>query len=176
MHALRRVHLTSNRQCHNAVDFVDGFSLYSSLTLMTGENMNIQILLALLTLVTGGVTRFFWKFGSVNEAYGPSFLLLQSLGFCLVFGAAHFIQAQSFNLSPRMATFAILGGMFGGIGLLALYLAFDLGGQGSILFPIAALTMLVSVPLMFIVYREPVTATKLLGLGLGVSSIIVLTR
>ena len=138
--------------------------------------MNIQIWLAVLTLVTGGVTRFFWKFGSVNEAYGPSFLLLQSLGFCLVFGAAHFIQTQPFSITPRMATFAVLGGMFGGIGLLALYLAFDLGGQGSILFPIAALTILVSVPLTSIVYREPVTATKLLGFGFGITSIIFLTR
>ena len=138
--------------------------------------MNIPILLALLALITGGVVRFFWKFGAVNEAYGPSFLLVQGLGFSLVFGAAHFIQTHPFNLSPRMATIAFLGGMFGAIGTLGLYLAFDLGGQGSILFPIAALTFLVSVPLTFIVYREPVTATRLLGLGLGISSIIVLAR
>ena len=138
--------------------------------------MNTPIMLALLSLVTGGIVRFLWKFAAANQAYGPSFLLSQEIGFCLVFVVAHLMQRQSFVLSPRMASVGILGGVLAGIGVLGLYRGLIMGGQGSILFPIAALTVIVSVPLTFMVYREPVTATKLLGLGLGVGSIIFLAR
>ena len=138
--------------------------------------MNTPIMLALLTLVTGGILRFLWKFASSNQAYGPSFMLSQEIGFCLVFVVAHLVQKQPFDLSPRFTGVGILGGVLAGIGTLALYRGLRMGGQGSVLFPIAALTMIVSVPLTFMVYREPVTTTKLLGLGLGIGSIIFLTR
>ena len=138
--------------------------------------MNIPILLALLALVTGGVVRFSWKFAAANQAYGPSFMLAQEIGIFIVLIGAHFVQRHPFDLSSKMTGVAILAGIIGAVGILGLYFGLSLGGQGSILLPISALTMLVAVPLMFIVYREPVTATKLLGLGLGVSSIIVLTR
>ena len=138
--------------------------------------MTTPVMLAVVTLVSSGLVRFFWKFAAVNEAYGPSFMLVQGLGFCIVFLGAHFTQSHQFELSSRLTTVALLGGMLGGVGVLALYLAFSLGGQGSILLPIAALSILVSVPLSFIVFHEPVTATKLLGLGFGVTSIIFLSR
>ena len=138
--------------------------------------MNTPILLALLALVTGGIIRFSWKFAAANQSYGPSFMLAQEIGICIVLIGAHFVQRHPFDLSAKITGVAILAGIIGAVGILGLYLGLSLGGQGSILLPISALTMLVAVPLMFIVYREPVTATKLLGLGLGVSSIIVLTR
>ena len=58
----------------------------------------------------------------------------------------------------------------------AMLLAFRLGGQGSIIFPMAGLSVIVAVILSYIVYREPITATKMVGLGLGISSIIILSR
>lgn len=138
--------------------------------------MNVPIMFALLTLVTGGLLRFFWKVASANQAYGPSFMLAQEIGFCLVFVAAHLVQKQSFDLAPKMTAAGVLGGVMAGIGVLGLYRGLRMGGQGSVLFPIAALTVIVSVPLTFLVYKEPVTATKLIGLGLGVGSIVFLTR
>ncbi len=138
--------------------------------------MNTPIMLALLGLVTGGIARFFWKVASENKIYGPSFMLVQEFGIILVLIVAHVVQRQPFNLPPRMSGIAFLGGILLGIGILGVYHALRLGGQGSILFPIAALTVIVSVPLTFIVYREPVTVTKLVGLGLGIGSIIFLAR
>ena len=66
--------------------------------------------------------------------------------------------------------------MAGAIGVFALLTAFKMGGQGSVLFPISGMSVLVAVILSIIVYREPVTATRLLGLGLGISSILILSR
>ena len=68
-----------------------------------------------------------------------------------------------------MSALASVTGIIAGVGFYALLLAFRLSGQGSIVFPIAALGMIVSVPLSFMVYREPITATNLLSLGLGMS-------
>ena len=138
--------------------------------------MNIPIMLALVTLVSGGIIRFFSKVAGVNQAYGPSYMLFQSLGFGAVAIVMHIVERQPSYLSPKMAGVAIIGGVIGAIGISALLLAFRMGGDGSVLFPIAGLAMLVAVTLSFVVYREPVTATKLLGLGLGVSSIVVLSR
>ena len=103
-------------------------------------------------------------------------MLFQGVGFCAVAIVIHIVQRHPLDLSPKMTGVAILGGFIGTLAISALLLAFRMGGEGSGLFPIAGLGMLVAVILSLIVYREPVTATKLLGLGLGVSSIIVLSR
>ena len=133
-------------------------------------------MLALVTLVTFGISAFFSKVAGAHQVYVPSYMTISSSCICLVGIAIHIVQRHPFELSAKMSGLASLQGILGGIGFFAILLAFRLGGQGSILLPIAALTILVSVPLTFIVYREPVTATRLLGLGLGISSIIVLAR
>ena len=57
----------------------------------------------------------------------------------------------------------------------SLMFTFSMGGAGSVIFPIARLGMVISVALAIIVFSEPITSTKVLGLGLGISSIIVLS-
>ncbi len=108
--------------------------------------------------------------------YAPSYMVVETLVFCLAAVLIHLIQRHPFDLSTRMTGLAALGGIAGAISVYAMLLAFRLGGQGSIIFPIAGLGVVASVMLTTVIYREPVTATKLLGLGLGVSSIIVLSR
>ena len=138
--------------------------------------MNIPIVLALLSLVCDGIVRFFTKIAGVNQYYGPSYVLFQGVGLCVVAIVIHLVQRHPLDLSPRMTGVAFLGGVIAAIAISALVLAFRMGGEGSVLFPIAGMGILVAAILSFVIYREPVTATKLLGLGLGVSSIIVLSR
>ncbi len=138
--------------------------------------MNIPIMLALVTLVCGGVITFCSKVAGANQAYGPSYMLFQTVGFAVVAIVIHLVQRHPLDLSPRMTGVAFLGGVIAAIAISALVLAFRMGGEGSVLFPIAGMSILVAAILSFVTYREPVTATKLLGLGLGVSSIIVLSR
>ena len=138
--------------------------------------MNIPIMLALVTLVTFGISTFFSKVAGAHQVYVPSYMTVSSACICLVGIAIHIFQRHPFELSAKLSGLASLGGILGGIGCFAMLLAFRLGGQGSILFPIAALGILVSVPLSFIFYNEPVTATRIVGFGFGITSIIFLTR
>ena len=138
--------------------------------------MNIPILLALVTLVKLGIASFFGKVAGANQVYVPSWLIVESIPYALLGIVVHVAQRHPFDLSPRMTWLAAVSGCIGAIGVLALLLAFRLGGQGSTIFPIAGLGVVISVMLSTVIYREPVTATKLLGLGLGVSSIIILSR
>ena len=138
--------------------------------------MSVPIMLSLLALVSGGIITFIWKVAGANQAYGPSYMIVETLAFGLVALIIHLVQKHPFDLSVKMTGIAALGGVVAAITVFSMILAFRLGGEGSILFPIAGLSVIVAVILSYIVYREPVTATKLLGLGLGVISIIFLTR
>ena len=75
-----------------------------------------------------------------------------------------------------MSLAAALGGIFGGASIITIMTAIKSGGEGSIVYPIASLETGVAVILAFLVFREPVTFTRIAGLGLGVSSIVVLSR
>jgi len=138
--------------------------------------MNTPIMLALLALISGGLVTFIWKVAGANQVYAPSYMFVETLVSCLVAILIHLVQRHPFDLSPKLTGLGALGGILGAISVYAMVLAFRLGGHGSIIFPIAGLGVIVAVILSYIVYREPITATKIVGLGLGVSSIIVLSR
>ena len=138
--------------------------------------MNTPITLALLALITFGIGDFVYKIAGSNRAYGPSYMLVYALCIGLFAIVMHLMERHPLDLSPKMIGLASLGGVITGAGLLALLLAFRLGGHGSIIFPITGLSVIVSVPLSLIVFHEPVTATKLLGFGFGITSIIFLSR
>jgi uncharacterized membrane protein len=103
-------------------------------------------------------------------------MIIEGLTFALVGAIVHVVQRHSFDLSTTMTGLAALGGLLAGIAVFSMLLAFKLGGEGSVIFPIARLGLVVAVIGGFVVYKEPVTITKIFGLGLGLSSIIVLSR
>ena len=127
-------------------------------------------------MISFGIGTFFTKVAAVHQVYSPSYIVIASLFTCIVAIVIHLVQNHSFELSAKMSALSSLGGIIVGIGFYAMLLALRLGGQGSVIFPISGLGMIIAVTLAFVVYHEPVTATKLLGLGLGVSSIIILSR
>ena len=88
----------------------------------------------------------------------------------------HFFQKHPYELTPRMFGVASLSGLATAIAIFGTMLALRLGGEGSIIFPIKSMSVVVAVLLSYYVFREPVTLSKVVGLGLGVSSIIVLAR
>ena len=138
--------------------------------------MNTSISLAVLSLFAFGIGSFLWQVAGANQAYAPSYMIVEGLTFAAVGLAIHVINKHGFSLSYRMIGYGALGGVLAGIAVYALIMAFSMGGAGSIMFPISRLGMVVSVILAVLIYREPVTVTKLIGLGLGVSSIVVLSR
>ena len=138
--------------------------------------MITPINLAIFALVCGGLMKFFWQMGLENKVDIPSFLMIDALFMLLFCIFTFFILKQPFVLSNRMSVAAALGGIFGGAAMTAVAYALRSGGPGRVIFPIVSLETAVVVILAFIVFREPVTPTKLLGLGLGITSIFVLSR
>ena len=138
--------------------------------------MNTPLVLSLVSLVILGIVTFLSKVAGANQYYGPSYVLFQGVGLCVVAIVIHLVQRHPLDLSPKMTGVSILSGVLAAFGISALVLAFNLGGQGSVLLPIAGLGVVVAVPLSFIFYNEPVTATKIVGIGLGITSIIFLSR
>ncbi|MBT89875.1 MAG: EamA family transporter [Chloroflexota bacterium] len=138
--------------------------------------MNTTISLAVLSLFAFGVGSFLWQVAGANQAYAPSYMIVEGLTFAVVGLVIHVVDKHKFYLSNNMVGYGVLGGILAGIAVYALILAFSMGGAGSIMYPISRLGMVVSVILAVLIYREPVTITKLIGLGLGVSSIVVLSR
>lgn len=138
--------------------------------------MNVTVMLGILALVTFGSVQFFRKVAGANQVYGPSYMAVSALCIALFGVSIHLVQGHPFQLSAQMTGLAALGGIIAGIAIFAMLLAFKLGGDGSVLFPIAGLGVVVAVILSIVVFNEPVTPAKLLGLGLGVASIIILSR
>jgi len=138
--------------------------------------MNTPIVLAIFGLFGFGCANFFWKVAGANRAYPPSFMLTETVFVAVVAITLHIWQRHQFELSPRMLGVASMSGIATGAGIFLTMLALRLGGEGSVIFPIKSMSVIVAVLLSFYVFREPVSMTKLLGLGLGVSSIIILAR
>ena len=138
--------------------------------------MNIPVTLAVIALVVMGLSSFFIKVAVSEGAYFPPFLMIINVAYIIMAMVIHLTQKQAFVVTPRAFWFALLVGLFGSVGYACMYFALGKGGAGSVVFPIVSLGIIVSVPLSIVVFREPITATKLLGLGFGVTSIIFLSR
>ena len=138
--------------------------------------MNTPLVLGFVALFSGGLALFLGKVGISNGVYIPPWIALISFIHIVAAFAMHAVQKEPFYLSPRMMGLGGLCGVLAVTSYLALMIALKLGGQGSVIFPLVGLGVMVAVPLSFIFYNEPVTATKLLGIGFGVTSIIFLSR
>ncbi len=138
--------------------------------------MNTPILLAVISLIAGGLVAFTSQFGVRNGADVTSFILVDGIVFLSLAVLMMIVTKSSFVLTGRMTWWAIVCGMFASISVFTVLYALKLGGEGSIIFPIQSLQVVVAVVLAFVVFREPVTMTKLIGLSMGVGSLLILSR
>ena len=138
--------------------------------------MNLPIVLALGGLVGFGLSNFFWKISGMNRVFPPSFMIVETICVLLVAMAMHLIYQQPFSLSPRMAGIASLAGLSAGLAIFATMTAFRLGGEASIVSPITSLGFVVAVLLAYLLLRESITTAKLVGFGLAIAAILVLSR
>ena len=75
-----------------------------------------------------------------------------------------------------MAGIASLAGLSAGLAIFATMTAFRLGGEASIVSPITSLGFVVAVLLAYLFLRESITTAKLVGFGLAVAAIFLLSR
>lgn len=138
--------------------------------------MNIPIALALLSLFTGGLVLFTGQLAMKNSADLPSFMLVDATVFLALILSVMLVTKHQFILSGRMTWLGVINGVLAAVSVFAVMYALKLGGEGSIVYPIRSLEVVLAVILAFWVFREPVTTTKIIGLSMGVGSLIILTR
>ena len=138
--------------------------------------MSTPILLAVISLIAGGLVAFTSQFGVRNGADVTSFIVVDGIVFLSLAVLMMVVTKSSFVLTGRMTWWAIVCGMFASISVFTVLYALKLGGEGSIIYPIQSLQVVVAVVLAFVVFREPVTMTKLIGLSMGVGSLLILSR
>ena len=78
--------------------------------------------------------------------------------------------------TPFSVTLGLAGGILGCIAFYTVYTALANGGDGSTIFPITSLQVVIPVVLSYMIFKEPLTLTKLSGLGFSVIALILLTR
>lgn len=138
--------------------------------------METTILLAFVAMFGMGINAVGNKLAAANGAYAPAFLLVVNVVYCVAAVVLHITQKQPFQLSPRMIALGLFVGLFGSISYICMFWAFKLGGEGSVFFPIRGLSVIVAVVLSVLLFREPITLNRLLGLILGSSAIFLLSR
>ena len=124
--------------------------------------MDVTIVLALVAMIGMGINGFGNKLGAAQGVYAPPFLLIINIMYCVA--------------ASKMIGLALLVGLCGSVSYVSMFTAFKLGGEGSILFPIRGLSVVVAVVLSILFFKEPVTLNRLLGLTLGASAILILSR
>ena len=138
--------------------------------------MTTPIIFALVGMITAGLISFLWQVAGTDKLYLPSWMLIQSSTVAIGSIAVHLWQRNAFDLPPRMVGLAATTGIIALISVAATLYAIRMGGPGSIVFPLLSLGVVTAVPLSFIVFHEPITTSKLIGLALGIGSIVMLTR
>ena len=138
--------------------------------------MNNTILLATISMACAGLASFSNKIATENQILFPTYLLMTSIPY---FGLILILQntaKEPMTFTPLSVTLGIIGGALGCIAFYTAYTALSRGGQGSIIFPITSLQVVIPVVLSYLIFKEPLTLTKLSGLGFSVIALILLTR
>ena len=138
--------------------------------------MNVPIILALISLVVGGLVAFTTQLAMKNMADVWSFMLVDATVFLTLTVLVMLVTKHQFVLSGRMTLLGVVNGILAAVSVFAVMLALRLGGEGSVVFPIRSMEIIVAVILAFLVFREPVTTSKIVGLSMGIGSLIILTR
>ena len=138
--------------------------------------MNNTILLATISMACAGLASFSNKIATENQILFPTYLLMTSIPY---FGLILILQntaKEPMTFTRLSVTLGIIGGALGCIAFYTAYTALSKGGDGSIIFPITSLQVVIPVVLSYLIFKEPLTLTKLSGLGFSVLALILLTR
>jgi transporter family protein len=73
------------------------------------------------------------------------------------------------------ASYALLTGLLGGTGNIALYLALGAGGKASVVVPLVGLAPLITIVLALLILKESINPTQIVGLGFALISICLLS-
>tara|TARA_B100001971_G_scaffold195854_1_gene203095 strand:+ start:102 stop:518 length:417 start_codon:yes stop_codon:yes gene_type:complete len=138
--------------------------------------MKSGILLAIGTLVALGLADYVRTAAvSRRRVDNMSFMLIETSTWIVVLAIAMLLRGKGFSMSPKLITLPALAGLLSVSGVLALMMALGME-DGSKVVPIGRLSLILTAILSIIILREPLTATKLAGLGFGAFAVVLLSR
>ena len=138
--------------------------------------MNNTILLATISMACAGLASFSNKIATENQILFPTYLLMTSIPYLGLILILQNTVKEPMSFTRLSVTLGIIGGTLGCIAFYTAYTALSKGGEGSIIFPITSLQVVIPVVLSYLIFKEPLTLTKLSGLGFSVIALILLTR
>ena len=151
------------------------FIIYS-LKLEVITIMKSGILLAIGTLVALGVADYLRTAAvSRRRVDNMSFMVVEASVWIVVLVAAMLLRGKGFSMSPKLIGLPAITGLISVCGILALMTALGME-DGSKVVPIGRLGLILTAVLSIIILREPLTATKLAGLGFGAYAVVLLSR
>ncbi len=138
--------------------------------------MKSGILLAIGTLVALGLADYV-RTAAVSRwrVDNMSFMLVENITWIVVLTIAMLLRGKGFSMSPKLIGMPALAGLLSVSGVLALMMALGME-EGSTVVPIGRLSLILTAILSIIILREPITATKLAGLGFGAFAVVLLAR
>jgi uncharacterized membrane protein len=138
--------------------------------------MKSGILLAIGTLVALGLADYVRTAAvSRRRVDNISFMLVETSTWIVVLAIAMLLRGKGFSMSPKLISMPALAGLLSVSGVLALMMALGME-DGSKVVPIGRLSLILTAALSIIILREPLTATKLAGLGFGAFAVVLLSR
>jgi transporter family protein len=131
------------------------------------------LVFALAAIFWWGLFGFLAKVGS--ERVSPiQMYLFFVIGMIPLVVIAIFRLRRKVETDRRGASYGMLNGVFAGLGLLAYYAAME-GGKASIVGPVTSLYPLVTVILAVALLKERLNRVQLMGIGLAITSILILS-
>lgn len=82
---------------------------------------------------------------------------------------------RSGDKTARGAFYGLATGILGGTGNIALYLALGTGGKASVVVPLVGLAPLITILLALLILKESINRTQMVGVGLALISIFLLS-
>ncbi len=138
--------------------------------------MKSGILLAIGTLVALGLADYVRTAAvSRRRVDNLSFMLVETSTWIVVLAIAMILRGRGVSMSIKLAGMPALAGLLSVSGILALMMALGME-DGSKVVPIGRLSLILTAALSVVILREPLTATKLAGLGFGAFAVVLLSR
>jgi transporter family protein len=131
------------------------------------------LIFALASIFWWGLFGFLAKIGS-DQVSPAQLYLFFVIGMIPLVAVAMLRHRGKVETDKRGAGYGILNGVFSGLGLLAYYAAME-AGKASIVGPVTSLYPLVTVILALALLKERLNRVQKVGVGLAISSILILS-
>ncbi|MEM4179648.1 MAG: EamA family transporter [Candidatus Caldarchaeum sp.] len=138
--------------------------------------IRMEVLFALIAFLCLGLTDFFRKKGAAAGANSFSYLLVETVVLLTLLPIVAVVYSGKLTLSFSGAIpYALLSGVTITVALVAMLTGLSIG-EGSLVIPISRLGLALATLLSLFFLNESITLTKVLGIGLAVAAVFLLSR